>query len=362
VFFVFFVVKPGSEIVCAGSSEEVSMSRRMLGSMCALVVMTAVAAIAAQGRAPVPAANPTPGTSYTPPRTPDGQPDLQGFWTNSTYTPLERPNNVTKAFYTPEEAAVAEKRAAARESEQTTPGTTEDVHYDFSQFALDRSQSTLARSLRTSLIVDPPDGKLPPVTAEGQKRAAELAEASRRIGRWDSAESNQLDDRCLIMAGAGPPMMNAGYNNNYQIVQGPGTVMILVEMIHDVRIIPLDGRPHLPRNVRQWMGDSRGRWEGSTLVVETTNFTDKTNYRGSGEHLRLIERFMRTSADQIMYEFTVEDEISLTRPWTAQLPLRKIEGPLYEYACHEGNYGLEGILAGARADEKKAAAAKKGSQ
>jgi hypothetical protein len=147
-------------------------------------------------------------------------------------------------------------------------------------------------------------------------------------------------------------MLPGGYNNNYQIVQGPGYVMILVEMIHDARIIPTDGRPHLPKNVRHWMGDPRGHWEGNTLVVETTNFTDKTNYRGSGENLRLIERFTRTAADQILYEFTVDDPTTFVRPWTAQLPMYRIQGPVYEYACHEGNYGMEGILSGARTEEK----------
>src|SRR5262249_48304009 len=151
-------------------------------------------------------------------------------------------------------AAEAEKRAAARESEQTTPGTVADVHYDFTQFGLDRSQGVLARSLRTSLIVDPPNGRLPPLSDAGQRRAADQAEIAKKVGRWDSAESNQLDDRCLIMVGAGPPMMPAAYNANYQIVQAPGYVMILDEMIHDVRMIPLDGRPQPSSNVRQWMG------------------------------------------------------------------------------------------------------------
>ena len=297
---------------------------------------------------------------YTPPRTPDGQPDLQGFWTNSNYIPLERPNGVTKEFYTPQEAAEREKREASRESAQTTPGTTEDVHYDFSQFALDRSQTTLSRTLRTSLIFDPPDGKIPPMTAEGKKLAAQReAEAKRLGGRWDSAPSNQLDDRCVIMRGPGPPMMDAGYNSNYQIVQAPGVVMILTEMIHDARVIPLDGprdvRPQPPQDIRQWVGLSRGRWEKDTLVVETTNFNGKNPFSGSSENLRVIERFTRIADDVIQYRFTIEDESVWARPWSAELPLVKTKGPIFEHACHEGNYGLYNTLVGARLAEKKAA-------
>ena len=301
---------------------------------------------------------------YVPPKTADGQPDLQGFWTNSTYVPLERPANVTKEFYTLEEALAVEKRAAEREAEQTEPGTVADVHYDFSQFGLDRSQSTFARSLRTSLIVDPPDGKIPALTAEGQKRAAERAAARKAMGgQYDAVENMPIGSRCIVMAGAGPPMMNAGYNANYQIVQGPGVVMILTEMIHDVRIIPLDGRPAPPQGVRQWTGVSRGRWEGTTLVVETTNFNGKNPFRGASEGMKVTERFTRVAADQILYKFTVEDSSTWARPWTAEMPMAKTDGPIFEFACHESNYGIANILAGARADEKRAAeaAAKKGS-
>jgi len=331
------------------------VSKGVLAIFIAAMLLTPVL-VAAQG--PVAAAKADPGAkAWTPLRTPDGQPDLQGFWTNATYTPLERPKNVTKEFYTPEEAAEAEKRAADRESEQTVPGTIPDVHYDFTQFGLDRSQSPYARNLRTSLIVDPPDGKLPPLTAEGQKRAAERAEAATRIGRWDAAQTNELDDRCIIMAGAGPPMLATGYNSNYQIVQAPGYVMILVEMIHDARIIPLDERPHPPSNIRQWMGISRGRWEGNTLVVETANLNGKNPFRGASENMRVTERFTRVDADTILYTFTVEDDTTWVRPWTGELSMRKTQGPLFEHACHEGNYGLYNTLVGARAEEKRAAEA-----
>jgi hypothetical protein len=328
-------------------------NRRLWALRSGVVLAVAIGAAAA-ARVPVAGQARKP---YTAPRTPDGQPDLQGFWTNSTYTPLERPNGVTKDFYTPEEAAAVEKRAAEREAEQTPPGTVADVHYDFSQFGLDRSQSKFAHSLRTSLVVDPPTGKLPPLTMEGQKRAAENAEAAKRIGRWDSAESNELDDRCIIMAGAGPPMLSTGYNSNYQIVQAPGYVMILVEMIHDVRIIPLDGREQPSRNIRQWMGTSRGRWEGNTLVVETTNFNGKNPLRGSSENMRVTERFTRVADEEILYQFKVEDPSTWTTPWSAEMPMRATKGPLFEHACHEGNYGLYNTLVGARLAEKKAAEA-----
>jgi hypothetical protein len=319
------------------------MSPRSLLSVLLPVVVAISLPVLAQNRA------------YTSPRTPDGQPDLQGYWTNSTYTPLERPNGVTKEFYTPEEAAEQQKRQAQREGAQTTPGTTEDVHYDFSQFALDRSQTTLSRSLRTSIIYDPPNGRIPPLTEEGKRRTAERAEAAKKLGgRWDSAESNQLDDRCMIMRGAGPPMMDAGYNSNYQIVQAPGYVMILTEMIHDARIIPLDNRPQPPENIQQWIGLSRGRWEGDTLVVETTNFNGNNPFSGSSEKMRVIERFTRVSDDVIQYRFTIDDESMWARPWSGELPMVKTNGPIFEHACHEGNLGLYNTLVGARLEEKRA--------
>ena len=296
--------------------------------------------------------------SHAVPRTADGHPDLQGFWTNQTYTPLERPEGVDKAFYTVEEVAAIEQGRAAREASLTTPGTIPDVHYDFTQFGLDRSQSPFARNLRTSMIVDPPNGRLPPVNAEGRRRAADVAaERERMGGRWDSAENNQLDDRCIIMRGAGPPMMNAGYNANYQIVQNRDHVMFLVEMIHDARIVPLDGRGAPPDRARQWMGMSRGRWEGDTLVVETTNLNGKNPFNGSSDEMRVTERFPRVDDETILYRFTVDDPLTWDRPWTAEMPMRKTIGPLFEHACHEGNYGLYNTLVGARLEEQRAAEA-----
>jgi len=345
------------------------MNSRSLVSVGAVVLGVAVLSANIAGQAPAPAAKAAPAAkppaakAYTPPKTPDGQPDLQGFWTNSTYVPFERPQGVTKEFYTPDEAEAAIKAAAAREAEQTEPGTAADVHYDFSQFGLDRSQSKFAYSLRTSLVVDPPDGKVPPVNAQGQKRAAERA-AARKLagGPYDAVQNMAIGSRCIIMGGAGPPMMNAGYNANYQIVQSPGYVMILTEMIHDVRVIPLDNRAQPPQDVRQWIGLSRGRWEGNTLVVETTNFNGKNAFRGASENMKVTERFTRVADDVIDYKFTIEDPATWDRAWTADAPLAKTEGPIFEFACHETNYGIANILAGARAEEKqKAERAKKGS-
>jgi hypothetical protein len=322
----------------------------------AFALMLAATSVAAQSLAAPERSGREGGTGYKAPRTPDGQPDIQGFWTNATYTPLERPDGVTKTHYTPAELEAVLKKAAAGESAQTQPGTTADVHYDFSQFGLDRSQSTFVRSLRTSLIVDPPDGKIPPITEEGKRRLAVRAEEQKRLGgRWDSAESNQLDDRCLIMAGPGPPMMDAAYNANYHIVQTQGYVMILTEMIHDVRVIPLDRRPAPDPKVRQWMGVSRGRWDGDTLVIETTNFNGKNPFRGSTENLKVTERLRRAADDTIEYTFTIEDPSMWTRPWTVESAMKKTVGPIFEHACHEGNFGLYNTLVGARLEEQRAA-------
>jgi len=257
------------------------------------------------------------------------------------------------------------KRAAADEAEQTEPGTIADVHYDFTQFGLDRSQAPLSVNLRTSLIVDPADGHLPPMTEEGKRLNAARAEARKRAGPiTDAAENQPLSVRCIQMDRDGPPMLAGAYNNNYQIVQSPGTVLILVEMLHDPRIIPTDGRAPLPSSIRQLEGSSRGRWDGDTLVIETTNFTDMFMFaaQGASADMKLTERFTRVSDDTLMYRFTVDDPKVWTRPWTAEVPWKKSIGPIFEHACHEGNYSLTNLLRGAREDEKRAREAKPASK
>src|ERR1019366_5610379 len=294
------------------------------------------------------------GRYWIAPRTVDGQPDLQGVWTNATITPLERPaERAGKAFFTKAEAAAYEQKVVADANvDRRRSDISTDVALAYNEAWWDRG-TKVVKTLRTSLIVDPADGKLPALTTDGQKRAAALAE-QRRLHPADGPESRSLTERCILWSTAGPPMMPSAYNNNYQIFQAPEYVAIAVEMIHDVRIIPLNSRPHLPSNVRQWLGDSRGHWEGNTLVVETTNFTDKTKFRGSSENIHLTERFTRSDPDTILYEFTVDDPATYTKAWTAQVTMSRSQSRVYEFACHEGNYGMVGILAGARAEEKNA--------
>lgn len=325
------------------------MSSRFFVSLCALtigiVLLTSISA-AAQTK------------PFTPSKTPDGQPDLQGIWSTLTSVPLERPANLgAKEFYTPEELKAQAGRAAARGARGAAPAEAGDlaVHYDTSQFGLDRSHATLSSSNRTSLIVGP-EGRVPPLLAEAQKRQADRA-AYQRAHQWDGPESRPLAERCIIWPSEGPPMLAPGYNSNLQIVQGKGYVAIMQEMIHDVRVIPVDNSPHLPSNIHLYFGDSRGHWEGNTLVVDTTNFTDKTPFHGSGEKLHVVERFTRVADDAIKYEFTVDDPTAWAKPWSAEVSWAKEAGPVFEYACQEGNYGMANNLSGARATEKKAAEA-----
>jgi len=316
-------------------------------------VVCASMAEAGQLRLVQPDLPPGADASYVAPRTPDGQPDLQGFWTNATYTPLQRSEDVSAEFYTPEEYFEMLSGRVGREEAQTVPGTTGDVHYDFTQFGLDNSQSTLSLNLRTSLIVDPPNGRLPD-RVDGQGGGGR---GRNRETQYDQVQNMPIGSRCIIMGGAGPPLMDAGYNSNYQIVQSPGYVTILTEMIHDARIIPLSDGPAAPEELRQWVGLSRGHWEGETLVVETTNFNDGRLFQGAGENRHVTERFTRLSDDHIDYRFTIEDETVWNRNWTASAPLARTVGPIFEFACHETNYGIANILSGARQEEREAAEA-----
>ncbi len=321
--------------------------------LCAIWAVAGVSLVpAAAGQSPVsPSAKTNSAGHWSPARTPSGQPDLQGIWSNATITPLERPKEFAdKAFFTPQEAVEYEKRVL-RESnrDQRSKNAEADVNGAYNDFWFDRG-SKVVPTLRTSLVIDPADGRVPALTMEAQKAAAARAEVARRVP--EGPEDLALPVRCLLWPTAGPPMLPTGYNNYYRIMQTPGSVTILVEMIHDVRIIPLDGHPHLPPAIRQWMGDPRGHWEGDTLVVDTTNFTNKTHFRGADENLHLVERFTRTGPDTIQYRFSVDDPTAFTKSWTGEAPLTRAEGPIYEYACHEANYAMSNILRGSRAQEK----------
>ncbi|HMD47954.1 MAG TPA: hypothetical protein VKG79_02605 [Bryobacteraceae bacterium] len=290
------------------------------------------------------------------PRTPDGHPDLQGVWTNSTLTPLERPGQFAgKTALTEAEATAYEKdTVTGRDRDKRDADPNVDVGRAYNELFFDQG-TKLARidgTIRTSMIVDPPDGHIPALTPEAEKRQ-EAARSVARMHPADGPENRSLAERCLFWATAGPPMLPGPYNNTYQIYQTPDSVMIMSEMIHEVRVIPLSGRAHLPGTLRKWTGDSVGHWEGDTLVVDTTNFNSKTRFRGSDDNLHVIERFTRMSPNMIKYRFTIEDPTAFTKPWTAELPLAAAPGPIYEYACHEGNYAMVDILSGARAEEQK---------
>jgi hypothetical protein len=295
------------------------------------------------------AAAPANQGGWTQPKTPWGDPDIQGQWNSQTSTPLERPLTGPLAgrdTISEDEAETFER--TERQSFDEAPRAGDPGTYN--AFWRDEGKALT----RTSLVTDPPDGRVPPLTPEAQKRlVAERAERSTR-GPADSYTDLSTWTRCISRGWNG---IGSWYSSNYQIFQSPGYVVVLQELIHEPRIIPLDGRPHLPQGVGQWLGDSRGRWEGNTLVVETTNFDPKTNFRGSRETLRLVERYTLRDANNLDYEFTVDDPKTFTRPWTAARPMRReVDGiSVFEYACHEGNYAMSGILRGARMEEKAAA-------
>jgi hypothetical protein len=300
---------------------------------------------AAPGKAKTAGANSEAARNPTPPRTPWGEPDLQGTWTFKTITPLERPAEFAgKEFLTESEAAELEKRAAVANSDEERPAdAARDVAAAYNDFWWDRGDKVV-KSRRSSLIIDPPDGRVPPLTPEARKRVDGRGVARDRPAH--GPEDRSQFERCVSR---GLPRLPGGYNQHLQILQTPGFVVILYEMMREARIVPLDGRPHVGTNVRQWMGDSRGRWEGNTLIVETTNFNRQHEFRGATEDLRLIERFQRVDADTIDYQFTAADPATWTRSWTAAVPLTRTDARMYEYACHEGNYGMSNLLRSARA-------------
>jgi hypothetical protein len=279
-------------------------------------------------------------------RTPWGDPDIQGIWTNQSPTPLERPDTMAgKATFTAEEAAEFERTSL----ERLLVTVAREVPFsgELNEIWLETAKGKVPPGLGTSLVVDPPDGKVP-YTPEGKKRW----DAQPKIGqkmKADVPEDRTLAERCLTTDGILVP--NPYYNNYVQIVQAPGHVAIVTEMMHEVRVIPLDGSPHVGADVRTWTGDSRGWWDGQTLVVETTNFNDRKQFRGASDQLHLVERFTRLEDDTIEYRLTVTDPATFTQPWTLVNGLRRGEGGIYEVGCHEGNIGLRGILAGARAQE-----------
>ena len=319
--------------------------RTSLSTVAAVVVIVSLSAV------PAVAQSDAPQTAW-------GQPDLQGVWDFRSITPLQRPERLeNQEFLTEEEAAELEQAAVARdaaawdrEARRTEAGGNVGA---YNNFWMDRGQKAVG-TRRTSLIVDPPNGRMPEQTTAAQQRAG-VRRDYRREHPADGPEDFSNGVRCILGFNAGPPFTPSAYNNNMQLFQTPDHVVVVTEMVHTARIIPLDGSPHLPSNVQQWSGDSRGHWEGETLVVETTNHTDKTRWRGSTPDMRLVERFTRVDAETLLYEFTVTDPTTWTAPWTAAVPLLLNPEPMFEYACHEGNYSMGVMLAGTREEEKAAA-------
>jgi hypothetical protein len=347
-----------------------------LAIVAALCALTSVA-----GQAPSSIAR--PGSIS---RTPEGKPDLQGNWTNATMTQLERPEG-TPLTMTKEEVEKLEKGFAerverlAQDSDPNRPappkggdGSTGAAGMvgGYNNFWIDSGDSVamVNGEYRRSLIVDPPNGRVPAQTAEARQRAQQRLAIMKGRGQYDHHEMRPLAERCLMSFGsnAGPPMLpNYFYNNNYQIVQTRDHLMILVEMVHDVRVIRIAGSStpapeRLPKHIRPWMGDSIGRWEGDTLVVETTNFHPLQQFRGASENLKVTERFERVGPDTLLYKFTIDDPTTFTAPWSGEVPYRLTDELIYEYACHEGNYALSNVLSGERDRERREAERKKTQQ
>src|SRR3989442_1210670 len=350
------------------------MSRRRLVSLSVLAVLATVMSLtsmpvagqasSAGPRAAPGSAKPSAERPWTPPRTPWGEPDLQGVGDYRTITPMERPAKFAQKESLTEAEAVELEKLDAEENVDRPPRAGDPGTYN--QFGMIRERKVGGPG-RWSLIADQPDEKIPVRTAAAKKRQAAIAEAQRGVGPDEPPVGGWADDlsvtvRCILGFNSGPPMHPAAYNNNVEIVQSPGYVTIHNEMNHSVRVVPTDGRPHLPSHMRLWVGDPRGRWDGATLVVDTTNFLRETSFGrfagafgrlgGSGPNIHLIERFRRVGPDALMYEVTVEDATTWVKPWTYTIPMRKSNEMIYEYACHEGNSSIEAILAASRTREK----------
>jgi hypothetical protein len=285
-------------------------------------------------------------------------PDLHGTWNSSTATPLERPRQLQdKAFFTPQEAADWERQIAQGNEERPPAANSRNVgtyNTFFREFG-----SRIVKTRRTSIITEPPDGRIPPLTPAAAETKQRRVEAQRAV---EDPEATGLQDRCLAFLTAGPPMLPYSYNSNYQIVETAGAIVIHAEMIHDARVIHMDGRPHLPSAIRRWMGDAIGRWDGDTLVVDTTNFNDGGGFYGDAggnfgwdRNLHLVERLRLFDADTLLYQFEIDNPTAFTKPWKGELTMARSRGPIYEYACHEGNYSLTNLLSGYRASERPAA-------
>jgi hypothetical protein len=338
------------------------MSRRFLASTAALAAVVLVALLAqapAAGQTSSSATKATPAAkAWTPPRAADGKADLQGIWSDNTLTPFERPKSLgTKEFYTDQELADLAKRVREGSQGEVVEGAElgaanpQAVRYDLELYGFDRTKLRYT-SKRTSLVVGP-EGVVPPMLPQARERNAAIA-AKNKGHEFDSHENRSLSERCILLNQIRIPMTpGANEGNLLQIVQGPGYVSLLHETDHSTRVIPTDGRPHIPQSIRQWQGDSVGHWEGDTLVVDTTNFTNLSAYRGSSDQLHLVERFTRTADDTMTYRFTVEDPTTWAKPWTAEVAWTKTKGPVYEWACHEGNTMIATILRGARVEEEK---------
>ncbi len=323
------------------------MSCRTIVISSAVIVLLSAMSATAQS----PAAG---SDTWIPLRTTWGDPDLQGVWDFRSLTPMERPTGLEgKEFLTAEEAAVfVQGLSSTNWDDRSNPegafGLDSDIEHGYNKFWMDFG-TDLTSDRRTSLVVDPPDGIIPWVP--GRSRPGGYGNAfSGTLAA--GPEDRPLAERCIMGFNSGPPMMPSAYNNNVQLLQTPNTIVVFNEMIHNARIIPMDGQPHLSQEVRQWAGDSRGHWDGETLVVETTNFRRETHFEGSSSNMHLIERFTRIGPETLSYEFTVEDPTMWARPWTTQIPMVKNESPIFAYACHEGNYGMVNILTGARAQER----------